>query len=106
MAVEAIETVAGVHGTELTEPFLAQLPDEWPPAPWPLDASAIAWVTPARMVRGALQPGMVGRPVAVAGMFVRSASTPVGEYDEVAGIAMLRRGRHIVGHCPFMAVDS
>ncbi len=42
----------------------------------------------------------------MAGMFVRYERTPVGPYSEIIGFTALCRGAAVVGHVPFIAVDS
>lgn len=104
---ETIETVGGVHGTELTPDILARLPGDWPPAPWEVVATALCWVAPpSRAARRALQPGLAGMPLSVVGMLVSYESTPVGRYKEVMGAVGVRRGATPAGHVPFIAVDS
>jgi hypothetical protein len=104
---EQLSAVPGIHGTELTPEILSRLPDDAPPAPWELLSTCLLWLAPAgRATRSALQPGVRGSPIAVAGMLVRYEHTPVGAYDEVIGFTALRRGAAIVGHVPFIAVDS
>lgn len=66
-----------------------------PPAPWDLVAQALVWVAPAR-----------SGPGVVTGMFVSYESTPVGPYDEVLAAVAVRRGARVLGHVPFIAVDS
>ncbi len=78
-----------------------------PPAPWDLVASMILWFGRApAAARAALQPGVRGRPLAVAGAMLSYAETPVGPYSEVMGQCALLRGRRLAGHVPFIAVDS
>lgn len=97
----------GIRGTELPPEIVDGLPEQAPGAPWRLRATSLVWVSPApRAAAAAVQPGIQGRPLAVAGMFVSYEETPVGPYDEVIGAVALRRERRLVGHIPFIAVDS
>ena len=45
-------------------------------------------------------------PVFVMGALISYDRTPVGPYHEVIGIVSARRGRRVVTHVPFIAVDS
>ena len=61
-----------------------------PGAPWELAATSIGWFA----------------PLATVGGMVSYSDTPVGPYSEVFGLVVQRRGARVVGHVPFMAVDS
>jgi hypothetical protein len=74
-----------------------------PPAPWDLVAAAIVWTGPPR---GRPLAGVQGRVVASAGAMVSYRDTPVGPYHEVMGQLALLRGARLLGHVPFIAVDS
>lgn len=49
---------------------------------------------------------MDGRVLATTGAMVSYRSTPVGPYHEVMGQVALLRGRRVLAHVPFIAVDS
>lgn len=103
----AVTDVRGIRGTELTQEIIERLPGDAPAAPWALRASSLAWIAPApAAAAAALQRGVAGRPLAVCGMFVSYEQTPVGPYDEVAGLVALGRHWSVAGHVPFIAVDS
>ena len=107
MASPAGLAVPGIRGSELTAQMRARLPACAPAAPWSLSATALVWLAPAtRAAIGARQPGVRGRPLAVGGMFVSYSNTPVGPYQEVIGVLLLRDGLRVAVHIPFIAVDS
>jgi hypothetical protein len=101
--------VAGVAETTLTAEQLARLPDEAPAAPWKVRARGIFWWTrPDQRARAALRDvvGADARPLLVIGALVGYTDTPVGPYSEVLAMVVLRRGATVLGHVPFIAVDS
>jgi hypothetical protein len=101
------QAVPGIRGTELSCELLRALPNAVAPAPWELAADAVVWLgRPSAAAISARQPGVVGRVVAVGGMFVSYSHTPVGPYDEIIGFLVLASRRGVRAHIPFIAVDS
>jgi hypothetical protein len=101
--------VGGVPECLLSPTLLASLPENTSEAPWTVNCSAVLWTTrPTAAAREALPPALRDhRAAVVVGGMVRYLETPVGPYDEVFGIVMLREGlRRSFGHVAFMAVDS
>jgi acetoacetate decarboxylase len=105
--------IPGVAETTLTAEQLALLPDEAPAAPWRVRARGVFWWSrPDQRARAALRdvlPAAVGpdaRPLLVIGALVGYTDTPVGPYSEVLAMVVLRRGATVLGHVPFIAVDS
>ncbi|MCK9249315.1 MAG: acetoacetate decarboxylase family protein [Solirubrobacteraceae bacterium] len=101
--------IPSIPESALTDELLAALPEEPAPAPWELRARSVMWW--GRSGRGArdLVPPAIrrgGRTVGRVGAFIRYESTPVGSYDEIIGAIAVRRGRGVVGHVPFIVVDS
>jgi hypothetical protein len=78
-----------------------------PAAPWRSVIDAVLWCHPATAAaRGALAPELSGRaglPITL-GAMVAYRGGPVGPYDEILGAPLLLRP--LVGHVPFIAVDS
>jgi Acetoacetate decarboxylase (ADC) len=108
-APKDLAAIPGTPETALEPEQLGALPDEAPPAPWELAASALVWVGRLRPGASARLPGGVrrgGRPLAAVGAFVRYERTPVGPYDELLAGVVLAGRRGIATHVPFMAVDS
>lgn len=102
----------GSPESELTEEMLAQLPETAPLAPWPLAASVLSWAarpdaSAVAAVRAVLpSPLRDAKPLLTAGMLISYAETPVGRYDEIIGAVLLRQGRAVFAHVPFIAVSS
>jgi hypothetical protein len=82
---------------------------EIPPAPWHSSVDALLWLHPAApAARGLLPPQLAARagpPVTVGGL-ISYREGPVGPYGEVFGAPVMLRGAPMLGHIPFMAVDS
>ncbi|HEV2783709.1 MAG TPA: acetoacetate decarboxylase family protein [Actinophytocola sp.] len=109
----ALARIPGVAETTLTAEQLALLPDEAPAAPWRVRAGAVFWwARPDQRARAALRdvlPAAVGagaRPLLVIGALVGYTDTPVGPYSEILAMVVLRHGATVLGHVPFIAVDS
>ena len=101
--------VTGVPECLLSPALLASLPENTSEAPWTVNCSAVLWTTrPTAEARAALAPQLRdSRAVVVVGGMVRYLETPVGPYDEVFGIVMVRESlTRTFGHVAFMAVDS
>ena len=101
--------VTGVPETLLSPMLLASLPENLSEAPWTVNCSAVVWTgRPTAQARAALAPQLRdSRAVVVVGGMVRYLETPVGPYDEVFGIVMVRESlTRSFGHVAFMAVDS
>ncbi|GAA1911426.1 acetoacetate decarboxylase family protein [Nocardioides marmoribigeumensis] len=101
--------VTGVAETLLSPGLLAALPENTSEAPWTVNCSAVLWTgRPTAAARAALAPQLRdSRAVVVVGGMVRYLETPVGPYDEVFGIVMVRESlTRTFGHVAFMAVDS
>ncbi|MGB2940173.1 MAG: acetoacetate decarboxylase family protein [Candidatus Dormiibacterota bacterium] len=94
--------------TTLRADQLRTLPRDVPPGPWDVEGSAMVWVCrPRPALLDVLPPSLRDlRPLVVVGCMVHYDRTPVGPYDEVAAVAILRDGRRRVAHVPFIAVDS
>lgn len=107
-----LASLPGASETELTDEMLGQLPDTAPLAPWPLAASVLSWSArpdpgAVEVVRAALPaPLRDATPLLTAGMLISYAETPVGRYDEIIGAILLRQGRTVFVHIPFIAVSS
>jgi hypothetical protein len=107
-----LASVPGTPETELTPDILARLPADAPPAPWRAGARTITWwARPDRAASAAardLLPHALSdsTPLATIGTLVSYTHTPVGPYDEIVGILLLRRGRVVFAHVPFIAVSS
>src|SRR5690242_18340125 len=84
--------VTGVPETLLSPGLLASLPENTSEAPWTVNCSAVLWTgRPTAEARAALAPQLrSSRAVVVVGGMVRYLETPVGPYDEVFGIVMVR----------------
>ena len=103
----------GTPETALRPDELASLPGFAAPAPWRVVARTLFWsarpdataraaireVVPAELLEGAV-------PIITIGGLLSYQETPVGEYSEVIGIVVFRRGRSVFAHVPFIAVDS
>jgi len=103
-----LTAVPGLPETALGTEAADSLPASAPPAPWPLELSALLW--PGRPPRGGVchLPSAMrsARLLVGGGGMIRYANTPVGPYSEVlAGALLLHEGRPAL-HVPFMAVDS
>ena len=101
--------VAGVPECLLSPTLLASLPENTSEAPWTVNCSAVLWTgRPTDEARDALPASLRGsKAVVVVGGMVRYLETPVGPYDEVFGIVMMRESlTRSFGHVAFMAVDS
>ena len=103
--------VTGVPETLLSQALLATLPENTSEAPWTVNCSAVLWTArPTAEARAALPPQVRqagSKAVVVVGGMVRYLETPVGPYDEVFGIVMMRESlTRSFGHVAFMAVDS
>ena len=101
--------VTGAPETQLSPSLLASLPENTSEAPWTVNCSAVVWTTrPTAAAREALPRQLRdSRAVVVIGGMVRYLETPVGPYDEVFGIVMVRQSlTRSFGHVAFMAVDS
>lgn len=111
MNTELID-VAGTAETRLTPEILAQLPDQPAPAPWRGAASMITWWSRLDGARAARVTDLLptalraARPLATVGALVSYIETPVGRYDEIIAGVLLRQGRAVFAHVPFIAVDS
>ena len=108
-----VATVRGVAECALSSEVLAALPAQAPPAPWTVHARGLFWWSKpdqnAQRVLREVLPGALGAeltPVFVMGALISYDRTPVGPYHEVIGIVSARRGRRVVTHVPFIAVDS
>jgi len=107
-----LSDIPGTAETNLTPELLAQLTDEPAPAPWRGSARMLTWwsrLDPARAsaVANLLPPVLrAARPLATVGALVSYSDTPVGPYDEVIAGVLLRQGRAVFAHVPFIAVDS
>ncbi len=101
--------VAGVPECLLSPRLLARLPENTSEAPWTVNCNAVLWTTrPTAAARAALPASLRdSRAAVVVGGMVRYLETPVGPYDEVFGIVMVRETMtRSFGHVAFMAVDS
>ena len=101
--------VGGVPECLLSPTLLASLPENTSEAPWTVNCSAVLWTSrPTAAPRDALPPSLRDhRAAVVVGGMVRYLETPVGPYDEVFGIVMLRESRtRPFGHVAFMAAEA
>ena len=101
--------VSGVPETRLSSALLASLPQGSAEAPWDVRCSAVLWTgRPTDEARDALPVALRGSTaLVVVGGMVRYLETPVGPYDEVFGMVMLRTSlTRALAHVAFMAVDS
>lgn len=106
----ALQEVAGVPESALSDAVAALLPAVSARAPWATVADAVFWVHRAAPGAAALLPGaLAGRrtiPLTV-GAFIRYAQTPVGPYGEIlAAPVLLAQAPLPPAHVPFIAVDS
>jgi hypothetical protein len=105
---DALLRLPGVE-TGLTPADVARLPDEAPSAPWRARARGLFWWRRATPAAADVLPAALGsglRPLATIGALISYDETPVGPYSEIVGIVLVRRGRRVFGHVPFIAVDS
>jgi hypothetical protein len=111
MKTELVQ-VAGVPETRLTPEMLALLPAEAPPAPWRARADAIIWWArpdraAAAAIRAALPPALRrASPLTTITALLSYTYTPVGAYDEILTLLVLRQGGTVFTHVPFIAVSS
>ena len=105
--------VRGVPECTLTPQILDLLPAQNAPAPWRAHAKGMFWWAKpddaaVAALREILPPGIdpTLRPAFVAAALISYIDTPVGAYHEILAIVSLRRGRKVVSHVPFIAVDS
>jgi hypothetical protein len=107
-----LASLPGTVESELTDEMLAQLPETAPLAPWQLAASVLSWSArpdsdAVEAVRAVLPSALRdATPLLTVGMLISYAETPVGRYDEIIGAVLLRQGRVLFTHIPFIAVSS
>jgi hypothetical protein len=102
----------GAPESMLSDEQLAALPANAAPAPWRLRASMLVWTgRPDARVRAALAEIVPARvsvgatPFATVGALLNYLWTPVGQYSEIIGMVVYRRGVSLFTHVPFIAVD-
>jgi hypothetical protein len=104
--------VAGVPETCLTEEMLARLPAEAPPAPWRAQADGLIWWArpdrgAAAAIRASLPPALgQSSPLTTITALLSYSHTPVGAYDEILTLLVLRQRGTVFTHVPFIAVSS
>lgn len=107
-----LAALPGVPESKLTAEAAASLPDTAPEAPWTGRARALTWWNkPQRAALEALRallPSELGpvRPIRCIGALLYYDEAPVGSYHEIMALVVLRRGRSLIAHVPFIAVDS
>ena len=107
-----LAALPGVPESKLTAEAAASLPDTAPEAPWTGRARALTWWNkpePAALeALRALLPPELGpvRPIRCVGALLYYDEAPVGSYHEIMALVVLRRGRSLIAHVPFIAVDS
>lgn len=107
-----LAALPGVPESALTPDDAAALPDTAPPAPWTARARALTWWNrpgpAARDAIRALLPEALGRvrPLRCIGALLHYDASPVGPYNELIALLVLRRGDSLIVHVPFIAVDS
>jgi hypothetical protein len=108
-----IGLVPGVPETVLSDALLDELPDTVAAAPWHGKARGLFWwkrldAAGREAAASALPPelGTDLRITAAAGALISYLETPVGQYREIIGMLIARRGARLIVHVPFIAVDS
>lgn len=106
---DRLQRIPAVPESTLPDAVLARLPLDVPSPPWRNTFDGFAWVQRAGAGAADLLPAALrGRmaPRWVLGSLVRYTESPVGPYSELMGALLLRSGRQLGAHVPFMAVDS
>jgi hypothetical protein len=104
--------IAGITETDLSADMLARLPADAPAAPWRARAEGIVWWgRPGSSASAAIRTGLPpllrrAQPLSVITAILRYSDTPVGGYDEILTMLVLRQGRSVFTHVPFIAVSS